>query len=144
MAASLALKLFIVSIFLTLLTRVTLYKRAIYTHKSVVFMDPVVLIVDGSVSTKYGLIFPLNYHRIMLGRSCYDSNFKVSRAVSKSTKHGYTCLIIPTKPFKTDLTICVDVSPNPGPDNSKRNTCGPGADLGFFVRKSKFATSTMT
>ena len=92
MAASLALKLFIVSIFLNLLTRVTLYKRAIYTHKSVVFMDPVGLIVDGSVSTKYGLIFPLNYHRIMLGRSYYDSNFKVSRAVSKSTKHGYTCL----------------------------------------------------
>ena len=88
-------------------------------------MDPVGLIVDGSVSTKYGLIFPLNYHRIMLGRAYYDSIFKVSRAVSKSTKHGYTCLIIPTKPFKTDLTICVDVSPNPGLENSKRNTCGP-------------------
>ena len=124
MAASLALKLSIVLIFLNLLTRVTLYKQAIYTYKSVVFMDPVRLIVDGSVSTKFGLMFPFNYHRITLGRTYYDSKFKVSRAVSKSTKHGYTCLIIPTKPFKTDLTICVDVSSNPGPDISERNACG--------------------
>ena len=71
------------------------------------------------------LFSPLNYHRIMLGRSYYESNFKVLCAVIKSTKPGYACLIIPTKPFKTDLTICVDVSSNPGPDNSKRNTCGP-------------------
>jgi hypothetical protein len=56
MAASLAPKLFIVLIFLNLLTQVTLFKRVIYTHKNIVFKDPVGLIVDGLVSKRYGLI----------------------------------------------------------------------------------------
>ena len=72
-------------------------------HKNIVFKDPVGLMVDGLVSKRYGLIFPINY-RIILRRSNYESNFKVLHTVSKSTKHGYTSLILPTKPFKTDLT----------------------------------------
>ena len=124
MAASLALKFFIVSTFLNLLTRVTLYIQTGNLYAQECSVHESCWIDRGwSVSTKYGLILLINYHRIMLGRSYYESNFKSSRAVSKSTKHGYTCLILPTKPFKTDLTICVDVSPNTGPDNSKRNTC---------------------
>jgi hypothetical protein len=91
-------------------------------HKNIVFKDPVGLIVDGLVSKRYGLIFPINYHRIILRRTNYKSNFGVSRMVSKSTKHGYTSLILATKPFKTDLTVCVDISSNPGPDNNERNT----------------------
>ncbi len=106
----LSLKALIVLIFLNLLTQVTFVKRVIYTHKNIVFKDPVGLIVDGLVSKRYGLIFPINYHRIILRRSNYESNFGVSRTVSKSTKHGYTSLILPTKPFKTDLTICIDIS----------------------------------
>ena len=31
-------------------------------------------------------------------------------------KHGSTNLVLPKKPFKTDLTICVDISSNPGPE----------------------------
>ncbi|CAB3981754.1 Hypothetical predicted protein [Paramuricea clavata] len=31
---------------------------------------------------------------------------------------------LPSKPFKVDLTICVDVSPNPGPETSKRINFG--------------------
>jgi hypothetical protein len=79
--------------------------------------------VDGLYSRRYALILPINYHRMILKRSNYESNLKVSRMVSKSTKHGYTSLMLPTKPFKTDLTICVDIFTNPGPDNSERNTC---------------------
>ncbi len=118
----LLISLIIVLIFLNLLTQVTFVKRVIYTHKNIVFKDPVGLIVDGLVSKRYGLIFPINYHHIILRRSNYESNFGVLRTVSKSTKHGYTSLILPTKPFKTDLTICVDISSNPGPDNNERNT----------------------
>jgi hypothetical protein len=68
MAASLAPKLFIVLIFLNLLTQVTLFKRVIYTHKDIVFKDPVGLIVDGLVSRRYVIIFPINYHRIIFSR----------------------------------------------------------------------------
>ncbi len=90
MAASLASKLIIVLIFLNLLTQVTFVKRVVYMHKNIVFKDPVGLIVDGLVSKRYGLIFPINYHHIILRRSNYKSNFGVSLTVSKSTKHGYT------------------------------------------------------
>jgi hypothetical protein len=46
-----------------------LFKRVIYTHENIVFKDPVGLIVDGLFSRRYGFIFPINYHRIILRQS---------------------------------------------------------------------------
>ena len=133
MAASLALKLFIILICLNLSTQVTLYKWINHTHKNIVSKDPVGLIIDVLISRRYGLIYPINYHRIILRRSNYESNFKVSCAISKSTKHGYTSIIPQTKPFKTDLTICVYISSNQGPDNNERNTCGSAKQPSRYV-----------
>ena len=39
----------------------------------------------------------------------------MSFAVVRSVKHGVTSLALPGKLFVVDLTICVDISPNPGP-----------------------------
>ena len=47
----------------------------------------------------------------------------VSQAITKSSKHGSTNLVLPKKPFKTDLTICVDISSNRGPGSP--NTSEP-------------------
>ena len=125
MAASLALKFFIVSTFLNLLTRVTLYIQTGNLYAQECSVHESCWIDRGWLS--FNEIWPYFADQLLphnVGPIIYyESNFKSSRAVSKSTKHGYTCLTLPTKPFKTDLTICVDVSPNTGPDNSKRNTC---------------------
>ena len=48
----------------------------------------------------------------VLGRT-----FKVSLPVTKGTKHGLISLILRSRPFKVDLSVCVDVSVNPGPDS---------------------------
>lgn len=84
------------------------------TPKNVAFTDPNGYLVDGLVLRRYCLILPINF-RIILSRSNYESNFKISRTVSKYSKHGSTSLALPTKPFKMDLTICVNICPNPGP-----------------------------
>lgn len=52
-----------------------------------------------------------------MSRSSPESKYVVSWAITKSTKHRSTNLVLPTKPFKTGLTICVDISSNPGPRN---------------------------
>jgi hypothetical protein len=104
-----------------------LFKRVIYSHENIVFKDPAGLIVHGwFIFKEIRLHFPdhLSPHNFEVIKLInFESNLKVSRTVSKSTKHGYASLILPTKPFKTDLTICVDISSNPGPDNSEKNTC---------------------
>ena len=54
-----------------------------------------------------------------------QSNFQITSAVNKSTKHGSICLVLPSKHFEVDLTICVDVSSNPGPElTTKRSIFG--------------------
>lgn len=45
-----------------------------------------------------------------------DARRDVTFAVVRSAKHDMTALAVPAKLFIVDLTICVDVSPNPGPD----------------------------
>ena len=53
--------------------------------------------------------------RVKIFRIEFGSEMKVSFAVVRSAKHGVTSLALPAKPFMVDLTICVDVSPNPCP-----------------------------
>ena len=68
-------------------------------------------LVDGNFRNVH-FVYHLNFHRTVLGRT-----FKVSRPVTKGTKHGLICLILCSRPFKVDLSVCVDVSVNPGPDS---------------------------
>ena len=42
----------------------------------------------------------------------------------KQTKHGSTCLVLCLKPYKIDLSVCVDVALNPGPDFREFNQTG--------------------
>ena len=44
------------------------------------------------------------------------SRYEVSSAIVTSTNHGQICLTFPSKLFKVDLTVCMDISPNPGPE----------------------------
>ena len=68
-------------------------------------------LVDGNFRNVH-FVYHLNFRRTVLGRT-----FKVSRPVTKGTKHGLICLILCSRPFKVDLSVCVDVSVNPGPDS---------------------------
>ena len=73
--------------------------------------------MDGSFSERYELILPVRSHIY----SNIQSKFKIARAITKCTKHGSTSLVLPRKPFKEDLTICADISPNPGPVKSNHS-----------------------
>ena len=50
-----------------------------------------------------------------------------------STKHGGTCLALPSKPFVMDLTIYMDISRNPGPT--------PVSSLGLKENCTRFGPS---
>ena len=56
----------------------------------------------------------LKYHQVCRKRICPKS--KLSFAIVKMTKRGQTVLALPSKSWKIDLTIYMDVSSNPGPD----------------------------
>lgn len=53
-------------------------------------------------------------------RTKYSSKGKISFAITKSVKHGSISLALSSKLFTVDLTVCMDISPNPGP--ASRNT----------------------
>ena len=42
--------------------------------------------------------------------------YEVLFAIVRSTNHGLICLALPSKLFEVDLTVCKDISPNPGPE----------------------------
>ena len=46
----------------------------------------------------------------------------MSKALFKQGKHGITCLALPSSLFVIDLTVHVDISPNPGPDTQHINS----------------------
>ena len=58
---------------------------------------------------------PVLLWRVKIFRIELGSEVKMSFAVVRSAKHGVTSLALPAKLFVVDLTICVDISPNPGP-----------------------------
>ena len=117
MAANRILKLLIISNFLILLTQAYEPKVHRALPKNTVLKDCIGLSMDGSFSERYELILPVRSH-IVIFRSSLESKFKITRAITKCTKHGSTSLVLPRKPFKEDLTICADISPNPGPVKS--------------------------
>ena len=59
--------------------------------------------------------------RVNVQRVAFEAKYKVSFAVAKETKHGCVVLTLCAKPYKQDLTVRVDVSPNPGPQSVNGN-----------------------
>lgn len=84
------------------------------TVRSTIYLDCYGLEMDGLPRNNYGLIALCDH--VVVKRSYYESKFKASFAIYKVSKRGYTCILLPSMPFKIDLTICVDVSSNPGPE----------------------------
>ena len=81
--------------------------------KTVIFVNADGLAKDGTISGVYSE-FAIRYH-VNIQRVMLESKFKIPFAVAKQTKHGPISLVLSMKHFKTDLTVCVDVSSNPGP-----------------------------
>ena len=96
------------------MTQVPVFKVRLGLPKNVNWKDPHGLLMDGPLSRKYEHFSPARY-RVFISQSNLESKYIVSQAITKSSKHGSTNLELPKKPFKTDLTICVDISSNPGP-----------------------------
>ena len=44
-----------------------------------------------------------------------ESKYNTSYAMARSTKHGPVSLVLCLKSFRVELSICVDLSINPGP-----------------------------
>ena len=45
------------------------------------------------------------------------NKYRSWHSVIKSTKHGSTSMVLASRPFVMDLTVCMDNSRNPGPHN---------------------------
>ena len=52
---------------------------------------------------------------VVIRRHNLQSHFAVSLELIKQSKHGTTCIALPSRLFVIDLTVHVDISPNPGP-----------------------------
>lgn len=52
----------------------------------------------------------------------YASCYRIRSPISRYTKHGCVCLVLPSSVFVMDLTICLDVSRNPGPNDEDVKT----------------------
>ena len=129
MAASTTHKLSTILILSYLFCQYTVPAPINYKYKIHIFNDSTGLLVDVSFLAKYrpiSLLKNLVIARVVICRRNLQSMFNTSYVVNKATKHGLTVLILPVKPFIMDLTICVDISPNPGPklDNSEINNLG--------------------
>ena len=82
------------------------------------------LLSDGRRLSNNGK-FPRNFIstvflNIHIYRVDFSSNFQVFMVINRYTKRGGTCLMLPSNKFHVDLTICMDISPNPGPESSTR------------------------
>lgn len=108
MAAGLAFKLVICLLFFNFWNQYLAFRLFQSTAKSNSYKDCYGLYADGSISAIYELIF-IRQH-VCIHRTKYESKFKVAFSAMKQSKRGFMCLALPSKPFKIDLTIYVDVS----------------------------------
>jgi hypothetical protein len=77
---------------------------------------------DGLVSTYFSEDFYLLESRVCIQIHNIPSHYKQSTVVKRESKRGFTCLALPLRPFIIDLTVYMDVSPNPGPTELKETT----------------------
>ena len=78
----------------------------------------------GLISREY--ILPVV--RVVIRRHNLQSHFAVSLVLIKQSKHGTTCIALPSRLFVIDLTVHVDISPNPGPDVQLKPEYGKSND----------------
>lgn len=75
-------------------------KSKISVNKSVSFYNETIMDASTSLESLYFWKLSFVYQRID-----YQSNFKLSYPVSKSSKHGLICVAMPCKVFLMDLTV---------------------------------------
>ena len=78
-------------------------KSKISVNKSVSFYNKTIMDATSTASTSLESLFleaSFVYQRIH-----YQSNFKLSYPVSKSSKHGLICVALPCKVFLMDFTV---------------------------------------
>jgi hypothetical protein len=122
MAASIVYKLlsiFIIFGFLKSISTVNINIR-VCKDLSLNFLDG--LKVDGLVSTYFSEDSYLLGSRVCIQRHNIPSHYNQSAVVKKESKRGFTCLVLPLRPFIIDLTVYMDVSLNPGPTELKETT----------------------
>ena len=73
--------------------------------------------INGLLDDGYPVWSYLQFIRLKVGykQESLPSKYGVSFPIYRSTKHGTVCLSLPASLFVMDLTICVDISRNPGP-----------------------------
>ena len=87
-------------IFLSLLLSLLIIGTSKEAHKTSIIQDPKGLETDGLFSRLWDVVTPKG---------------KISFLITKSVKHGSISLVLPSNMFTADLTVCMDISPNPGP-----------------------------
>ena len=87
--------------------------RFILISKNTSYSDEYGLYKDGHDINRFESAL---FQQVNIQRTRLESQFTTSFAIVRTTKHGNTCLILPSKPFEIDLTICVDISSTPGPN----------------------------
>ena len=139
-AANLAFKLVTYLIFLKFSNQFLAFRVFTGIVKHNIYKDSFGLNADGSIPKICESIFLRQ--RVYVHRTKSESKFEVPFTVNKSSKHGSICIALLSKPFKVDLTICIDVSPNPGPKTSERNNFGT-ENLTTVGASSRLAAITM-
>ena len=87
--------------------------------ESATYVDLNGLVVDGiNFSIYTNIAFRC---LVCIQRVSPESKYRVPFAVGKETKCGSVRSVLAVKPFKQDLTVCVDVLPNLGPQNFNAN-----------------------
>ena len=81
------------------------------TYKDVTVLGFYGLCMDGQ---RFCFFMPIRSTKICCRKIA--SRYEVSSAIVTSTNHGQICLTFPSKLFEVDLTVCMDISPNPGPE----------------------------
>ena len=114
MAACLYIKLCIYFMIFDYLKFISIPKRVYNEDKLAVITDSYGLDTEGLDFNRYHNIIFL--YRVRMQRFKLGKIFNPSFPITKQTKRGVTCLLLCSRPFKVDLTTCVDVSTNPGPD----------------------------
>ena len=121
----------------------------------VLYMDEARWIQDGLLSASSRDLKMVFRHQIIIQRIQLESKYNISYAMARSTKHGPVSLVLCLKPFKVELSICVDASINPGPygdtsrvqinDQYQHGVRGQGkSHLTTFVRRNYSRTELIS
>jgi hypothetical protein len=98
MAANTIFKLFVFLIISNVVTQVPVFKVRLGLPKNFIWKDPHGLLMDDPLSRKYEHFSSVRY-RVFISQSNLESKYSVPQAITKSSKHGSTNLVLPKKPL---------------------------------------------